>query len=162
MDTNAIIAIIVVILGAAIIAIRVVQFKKKYKNLEEFIDDHGDAIIKILKDAIVSLKTKMSDYGSRKEYETALIEVSVRYFKELASQLGVPSELIDALSDEKIAQLIYKFFNKNKVDAFTVLDSVEISKNKEIIDEKVVNVLGANIEDLESMENSADSNTSTT
>lgn len=162
MDTNAIIAIIVVILGAAIIAIRVVQSKKKYKNLEEFIDDHGDAIIKILKDAIVSLKTKMSDYGSREEYETALIEVSVRYFKELASQLGVPSELIDALSDEKIAQLIYNFFNKNKVDAFTVLDSVEISKNREIIDEEVVGVLGANIEDLESMENSADSNTSTT
>lgn len=162
MDTNAIIAIIVVILGAVIIAIRVVQSKKKYKNLEEFIDDHGDAIIKILKDAIVSLKTKMSDYGSREEYETALIEVSVRYFKELASQLGVPSELIDALSDEKIAQLIYKFFNKNKVDAFTVLDSVEISKNREIIDEKVVDILGANIEDLESMENSADNNTSTT
>lgn len=162
MDTNAIIAIIVVILGAAIIAIRVVQSKKKYKNLEEFIDDHGDAIIKILKDAIVSLKTKMSDYGSREEYETALIEVSVRYFKELASQLGVPSELIDAFSDEKIAQLIYKFFNKNKVDAFTVLDSVEISKNREIIDEKVVDILGANIEDLESMENSADNNTSTT
>ena len=151
MNSATIVAILIVIFGAAIVAVKIIQNKKKYSSLQEFIDEHGDAIIKILKDAIIALKYKMEEFPTQEDYEKALIELAVKYFKDFAEQLGFPKEIIDAIPNEKLAELIYQFFQTNKIDAFTVLDSVEIAKNQNIIDDEVVEVLGAHEEPIAEM-----------
>ena len=102
-----------------------------------------EAIIKVLQDVIMVLKVSMDDYDSQEEYETAIIGTSINVMKENSVEFGIPTEIVDLLDTDSLTKIIQKIMNENKPDAFSVLDSETITENKRILDENVVEVLGA-------------------
>ena len=85
----------------------------------------------------------MDDYNSQEEYETAIISTSINVMKENSVEFGIPIEIVDLLDTDSLTKIIQKVMNENKPDAFSVLDSETINENKRILDENVVEVLGA-------------------
>lgn len=140
--------LIIIVFAAIILGIRVYKNRDKSEpmTMDTFIDTYGDQIIKVLQDVITVLKVSMEDYESQEEYESAIISTSINVMKENSVEFGIPAEIVDLLDTDSLTKIIQKIMNENKPDAFSVLDSVTIAENKKIIDENVVEVLGAAIE----------------
>ena len=140
--------LIIIIFCAIILGIKVYKNRNRSEKMtiDTFIDTYGDQIIKVLQDVIMVLKVSMDDYDSQEEYETAIIGTSINVMKENSVEFGIPTEIVDLLDTDSLTKIIQKIMNENKPDAFSVLDSETISENKKIIDENVVEVLGAAIE----------------
>lgn len=137
--------LIIIVFCAIILGIRVYKNRNKSEKMtiDTFIDTYGDQIIKILQDVIMVLKVSMDDYNSQEEYETAIISTSINVMKENSVEFGIPIEIVDLLDTDSLTKIIQKVMNENKPDAFSVLDSETITENKRILDENVVEVLGA-------------------
>lgn len=140
--------LIIIVFCSIILGIRVYKNRNKSEKMtiETFVDTYGDQIIKILQDVIIVLKVNMEDYNSQEEYESAIISTSINVMKENSIEFGIPAEIVDLLDTDSLTKIIQKIMNENKPDAFSVLDSETITENKKIIDENVVEVLGAAIE----------------
>ena len=140
--------LIIIVFAAIILGIRVYKNRDKSEpmTMDTFIDTYGDQIIKVLQDVITVLKVSMEDYESQEEYESAIISTSINVMKENSVEFGIPAEIVDLLDTDSLTKIIQKIMNEHKPDAFSVLDSETISENKKIIDENVVEVLGAAIE----------------
>ena len=137
--------LIIIVLCAIILGIRVYKNRNRSEKMtiDTFIDTYGDQIIKILQDVIMVLKVSMDDYNSQEEYETAIISTSINVMKENSVEFGIPIEIVDLLDTDSLTKIIQKVMSENKPDAFSVLDSETITENKRILDENVVEVLGA-------------------
>lgn len=137
--------LIIIVFCAIILGIRVYKNRNKSEKMtiDTFIDTYGDQIIKVLQDVIMVLKVSMDDYDSQEEYETAIIGTSINVMKENSVEFGIPIEIVDLLDTDSLTKIIQKVMNENKPDAFSVLDSETITENKRILDENVVEVLGA-------------------
>ena len=137
--------LIIIVFCAIILGIRVYKNRNKSEKMtiDTFIDTYGDQIIKILQDVIMVLKVSMDDYNSQEEYETAIISTSINVMKENSVEFGIPIEIVDLLDTDSLTKIIQKVMSENKPDAFSVLDSETITENKRILDENVVEVLGA-------------------
>lgn len=137
--------LIIIVFCAIILGIRVYKNRNKSEKMtiDTFIDTYGDQIIKVLQDVIMVLKVSMDDYNSQEEYETAIISTSINVMKENSVEFGIPIEIVDLLDTDSLTKIIQKVMNENKPDAFSVLDSETITENKRILDENVVEVLGA-------------------
>ena len=137
--------LIIIIFCAIILGIKVYKNRNKSEKMtiDTFIDTYGDQIIKILQDVIMVLKVSMDDYNSQEEYETAIISTSINVMKENSVEFGIPAEIVDLLDTDSLTKIIQKVMSENKPDAFSVLDSETITENKRILDENVVEVLGA-------------------
>ena len=140
--------LIIIVFVAIFFGIRVYKNRDKSEpmTMDAFIDTYGDQIIKVLQDVITVLKVSMEDYESQEEYESAIISTSINVMKENSVEFGIPAEIVDLLDTDSLTKIIQKIMNEHKPDAFSVLDSETISENKKIIDENVVEVLGAAIE----------------
>ena len=137
--------LIIIVFCAIILGIRVYKNRNKSEKMtiDTFIDTYGDQIINVLQDVIMVLKVSMDDYNSQEEYETAIISTSINVMKENSVEFGIPIEIVDLLDTDSLTKIIQKVMNENKPDAFSVLDSETITENKRILDENVVEVLGA-------------------
>lgn len=137
--------LIIIIFCAIILGIKVYKNRNKSEKMtiDTFIDTYGDQIIKVLQDVIMVLKVSMDDYNSQEEYETAIISTSINVMKENSVEFGIPAEIVDLLDTDSLTKIIQKVMSENKPDAFSVLDSETITENKRILDENVVEVLGA-------------------
>ena len=137
--------LIIIIFCAIILGIKVYKNRNRSEKMtiDTFIDTYGDQIIKILQDVIMVLKVSMDDYNSQEEYETAIISTSINVMKENSVEFGIPAEIVDLLDTDSLTKIIQKVMSENKPDAFSVLDSETITENKRILDENVVEVLGA-------------------
>ena len=137
--------LIIIVFCAIILGIRVYKNRNKSEKMtiDTFIDTYGDQIIKVLQDVIMVLKVSMDDYNSQEEYETAIISTSINVMKENSVEFGIPTEIVDLLDTDSLTKIIQKVMSENKPDAFSVLDSETITENKRILDENVVEVLGA-------------------
>lgn len=137
--------LIIIVFCAIILGIRVYKNRNKSEKMtiDTFIDTYGDQIIKVLQDVIMVLKVSMDDYDSQEEYETAIISTSINVMKENSVEFGIPIEIVDLLDTDSLTKIIQKVMSENKPDAFSVLDSETITENKRILDENVVEVLGA-------------------
>lgn len=137
--------LIIIIFCAIILGIKVYKNRNRSEKMtiDTFIDTYGDQIIKVLQDVIMVLKVSMDDYNSQEEYETAIISTSINVMKENSVEFGIPAEIVDLLDTDSLTKIIQKVMSENKPDAFSVLDSETITENKRILDENVVEVLGA-------------------
>ena len=137
--------LIIIVFCAIILGIKVYKNRDKSEKMtmDTFIDSYGDQIVKVLQDVIMVLKVSMEDYASQEEYESAIISTSINVLKENSVEFGVPAEIVDLLDTDSLTKIIQRVMNENKPDAFSVLDSETITENKKIIDENVVEVLGA-------------------
>lgn len=137
--------LIIIVFCAIILGIKVYKNRNKSEKMtiDTFIDSYGDQIIKVLQDVIMVLKVSMEDYESQEEYESAIITTSINVIKENSVEFGIPAEIVDLLDTDSLTKIIQKIMNENKPDAFSVLDSETITENKRILDENVVEVLGA-------------------
>lgn len=137
--------LIIIIFCAIILGIKVYKNRNRSEKMtiDTFIDTYGDQIIKVLQDVIMVLKVSMEDYESQEEYESAIISTSINVMKENSVEFGIPAEIVDLLDTDSLTKIIQKIMNEHKPDAFSVLDSETITENKKIIDENVVEVLGA-------------------
>lgn len=137
--------LIIIIFCAIILGIKVYKNRNRSEKMtiDTFIDTYGDQIIKVLQDVIMVLKVSMDDYNSQEEYETAIISTSINVMKENSVEFGIPAEIVDLLDTDSLTKIIQKVMSENKPDAFSVLDSETITENKKILDENVVEVLGA-------------------
>lgn len=137
--------LIIIIFCAIILGIKVYKNRNRSEKMtiDTFIDTYGDQIIKVLQDVIMVLKVSMDDYNSQEEYETAIISTSINVMKENSVEFGIPTEIVDLLDTDSLTKIIQKVMSENKPDAFSVLDSETITENKRILDENVVEVLGA-------------------
>lgn len=134
----------ILLLCVIIIGIRVYQ---KYRangsiTIDEVIEDYGDKIIMILQDTIQILKMDMANYTSQEEYETAVISATIDCIKENSVSFGIPSEIVNLLDTESLTEIVKRIFNNNKVLAFSILSSNEVTTNKKILDNEVVFALG--------------------
>lgn len=154
MDTNIIIAILIGIAVGVIFGIRIYSIKKKGNlscsdAIQRLMELYASNIVDILQDTILILKTNMEDYNSKEEYENAILEHAYMAIYNNASFFGIPSDIIELLDKDAIIRAIKFVFDTNKPMSFCSLDSETITKFSNIIDEKVVKVIGVGAQSTE-------------
>ena len=141
------IAIFVIAVGT-IGGIKIYQtYKKNGKkfDLKEFIDTYGDQIIEVLKDIVTFLKTNEYDYDTKEDYEKAIIELTIEQIKQNYKEMNIDLKVLSLIDTSTLTTIIYDILHGNAIDIFSVLDPSEISKNKHLYDEDVINAANARL-----------------
>ena len=135
-DLNIYGGILILVLAGVIIGIKMYRNRKTNPiSMDEFIDTYGDQVIAVLQDIIKILKINMNDFETKEEYEEALITATIEF--------GIPVEVVELLDTESLTKIVQKILNQHRVDAFSVLDAEDVDKNKNLLGDEVVDVLGS-------------------
>lgn len=138
---NLVAAAFVVICCAIIIGIGVYK-NKETVTVDSFIKEYGDIVIEILQDTITILATNMDQFSSNEEYELTIIYNTINSIKSSATKLGIPENVVNLLSTDALSTIVTDILNKNKIEAFSVLDTETVDKYAEIIDDEVLEERG--------------------
>lgn len=143
-DLNIYGGILILVLAGVIIGIKMYRNRKTNPiSMDEFIDTYGDQVIAVLQDIIKILKINMNDFKTKEEYEEALITATINALKENSIEFGIPVEVVELLDTESLTKIVQKILNQHRVDAFSVLDAEDVDKNKNLLSDEVVDVLGS-------------------
>ena len=138
---NIIATIIVVIAIISIISIRLYTYSKKNNKkitLDAFMDIYGEQIIAMLKDVVLILQINIDEFDSKEEYERVIINTTIDTIKDNCSEMDIDSKIINLFDTEALGDAIYKLFNGEKLNIFSVLKPEDIANNTSIYEEEVV------------------------
>ena len=128
-------------IGILFYKIHLVKKEKKEISIENVIDEYGDDIVKLLQDFIKILIVDINEFESKEEYIKELVRLCVDSIKSNSDLAFDEVRIIKLLDTEVIADIVTRVLMSNKIECFSVLTSKEISINRFLFDNDIVEAL---------------------
>ena len=125
---------------ASIIGIGVYKMRKNGRTIsfDEFMTIYSDQIIEVLKDVVVLLQVNIDEFETKDDYERVIISTTIDKLKENSKELGIDICIFDIFSTEDLSEMIYKIFQGNLLNIFSVASTEKISEKPELYENEVV------------------------
>lgn len=140
---NIIAAGILILLLIIIVGIDIYKIRKNNNEItfDQFIDLYGDRVIAVLEDVIKVLQVNINDFEDQESYEKAIISLTIKEIKENSTEFGIDTSIINLFDTDVLTEAVYKIFNNNMVEIFSVLGSSKIGENQSLYKKEVVEAL---------------------
>ena len=134
------VACLIILLGIVLV---VVTYNKRGQtmDLNHFISEYGDYLLKCLKQAVDILEVRMTNFNSMAEYYAAIIEQALDIIGDTIESIGLKANILNTFDTEALSITLGKLLENHKLDIFSTVDPYNIAANTALFDDEVIQAL---------------------
>lgn len=134
------VACLIILLGIVLV---VVTYNKRGQtmDLNQFISEYGDYLLKCLKQAVDILEVRMTNFNSMAEYYAAIIEQALDIIGDTIESIGLKATILNTFDTEALSVTLGKLLENHKLDIFSTVDPYNIAANTALFDDEVIQAL---------------------
>lgn len=134
------VACLIILLGIVLV---VVTYNKRGQtmDLNQFIAEYGDYLLKCLKQAVDILEVRMTSFNSMAEYYAAIIEQALDIIGDTIESIGLKASILNAFDTEALSITLGKMLENHKLDVFSTVDPYNIAANTALFDDETIQAL---------------------
>lgn len=134
------VACLIILLGIVLV---VVTYNKRGQtmDLNQFISEYGDYLLKCLKQAVDILEVRMTNFNSMAEYYAAIIEQALDIIGDTIESIGLKANILNTFDTEALSITLGKLLENHKLDIFSTVDPYNIAANTALFDDEVIQAL---------------------
>ncbi|WP_301067053.1 hypothetical protein [uncultured Duncaniella sp.] len=134
------VACLIILLGIVLV---VVTYNKRGQSMDlnQFISEYGDYLLKCLKQAVDILEVRMTNFNSMAEYYAAIIEQALDIIGDTIESIGLKANILNTFDTEALSITLGKLLESHKLDIFSTVDPYNIAANTALFDDEVIQAL---------------------
>lgn len=134
------VACLIILLGIVLV---VVTYNKRGQSMDlnQFISEYGDYLLKCLKQAVDILEVRMTNFNSMAEYYAAIIEQALGIIGDTIESIGLKATILNTFDTEALSITLGKLLESHKLDIFSTVDPYNIAANTALFDDEVIQAL---------------------